>query len=168
LVVGISIACAWSSARASTQRDRCAPFEASVAHGRTSTTLFGLASCRERNAQLATAFDLYSEVVEGLHDATDRASVELRERAQGRMTALATRISWLVVDVPERSRIEGLVVTTENERLESGAWNEMLPVDAGTYRISAYAPGRRAWSTIVTIQRDADRQYVHVPLLARR
>jgi hypothetical protein len=45
-------------------------------------------------------------------------------------------------------------------------YNQSLPIDGGTYKIVAQAPGHDEWSTTITIKRESDAQTVDVPALA--
>jgi hypothetical protein len=45
-------------------------------------------------------------------------------------------------------------------------WNRVLPVDGGTYTITAHAPGSSAWSTQVTVGAEGDTKTVEIPDLS--
>ena len=87
----------------------------------------------------------------------------MHERARERATALEPRLSYLIINVPDASRIEGLVVARNGSAVDPASWNRALPVDGGTYVVSGKAPGHEAWSTTVVVTGESDRKSVDVP-----
>jgi hypothetical protein len=49
------------------------------------------------------------------------------------------------------------------DRIDSAMWNRALPIDGGTYTISAKAPGSSTWSTQVTVATEGDTKTVDIP-----
>jgi len=49
------------------------------------------------------------------------------------------------------------------ERVEPALWHRALPIDGGTYTITARAPGANPWLTRVTITDEGDIKTVQVP-----
>jgi len=47
------------------------------------------------------------------------------------------------------------------------SWNRTLPIDGGSYTITARAPGRSDWSTLVTIGSTLESKTVEIPVLER-
>lgn len=148
--------------------EACAAFEASQTLKPAPTTLVSLADCREKNGQLASAYEVYQRVERELRDRSDEASVEMRGLAKLRAVKLEPRLSRLTVNVPVAAQVGGLEVLRGNDRIESAAWNQPQAVDGGTLRVSARAPDRREWSTTVTIKPEGDVQVVDVPALGER
>jgi hypothetical protein len=70
-----------------------------------------------------------------------------------------------VIEVP--SGVAGLVVHRDGEVVDQAVWNTAMPVDPGTYTITAEAPGFVAWSALITVGAGATRQAVTVPALER-
>src|SRR5262249_38364237 len=62
-------------------------------------------------------------------------------------------------------QITGLEVLRDSEPVNPASWNHALPIDGGTYTITARAPGRTPWSTAKTIKVDSDAQVVEIPRL---
>jgi hypothetical protein len=58
-----------------------------------------------------------------------------------------------------------LEIIRDNDHVDAGMWNTALPIDGGTLRISARAPGHREWATTVVVQAEHDDQVVEVPTL---
>jgi hypothetical protein len=145
--------------------EACTSFEASQKLEASTATLVNLADCRERNSQLATAWGLYLQAERELRAVTDANGVKLRELVKTRAAALEPRLSKLTINVPPTSQIPQLEIIRDNDRVEPGAWNQPLPVDGATLKISARAPERREWSTTVTIGVERDAQVVDIPAL---
>jgi hypothetical protein len=146
--------------------EACAAFEQSQKLEAAITTLLNLASCREKNGQLATAWGLFLEAERLTHTAADAPTQQLHGVAQDRAAKLEPRVSKLTIGVA--SHIDGLVIARGSEKLASITWNQALPIDGGTYTITARAPGYAPWSTQVTIGVESDTQTVDVPPLAAR
>lgn len=141
--------------------EACDKLEASQRLEPSVGTLLNLADCREKNGQLATAWAEFLKAEASARRAgkPDKRADEAKRRAK----ALEPRLSYLTISVPENSKIEGLTVTRNGTPIDPALWNTGVPVDAGTYEISASAPGHEAWSTKVTIAGEAIKQSVEVP-----
>ena len=143
--------------------EACGAFEASQALEPMVTTLINLAACREKNHQLATAWGLYLEVVRQLRAHPDPANQRLAKVASERAARLEPRLSHLTI---EATAIAGLEITRSGDKVEPGAWNQALPIDGGTYDLTARAPGRVAWSAQITIAAEGETRAVVIPALA--
>ena len=139
----------------------CAALEGSERLEPHLATLMNLADCRERNGELATAWGLFLQVASKTrHDAAYAAMGDLaRERA----ARLEPRLSHLIINVPDESRIEGLVVMRNGLAMDPATWNRAMAVDGGRYTIVGKAPDHEPWSTEVNIAIERDRQSVDVP-----
>lgn len=127
------------------------------------TTLINLAACREKNNQLATAWGLFLEAERQTRAGTDDASRQLHDVAQNRAEAIEPRVSKLSINVPDHSRIDGLEIRRGSDLVQTPMWNRALPIDGGTYKISARAPGTTTWSAEVTIAPEGDTKTVDLP-----
>ena len=145
--------------------EACAAFDASQKLEPATSTLVNLADCREKNQQYATAWGLYLQAERELRALTDDSSIELRALVKTRAGKLEPRLSTLAIRVPSASLVSALEIIRDNDRVEPGAWNQALPVDGGTYKISARAPDRREWTTTVIVRPEHDVQSVDVPAL---
>jgi len=143
----------------------CASLEASQKLEPSTATLVNLADCREKNQQYATAWGLYLQAERELRGVTDVNGSKVRELVKTRAATLEPRLSKLTIKVPGASHISQLEILRDNDRVELGAWNQALPVDGGTFKISARAPDRREWSTTVTLAPEGDAQDVAIPAL---
>jgi serine/threonine-protein kinase len=143
--------------------DACVAFEQSQKLQPAVTTLLNLAGCREKLGQLATAWGLFLDAARDTRSATDAAGQQLHGVAQAHADKLEPRVSRLTINVPQQSQVDGLEILRGQERIEPALWNRALPIDGGTYTITARAPGTNAWSTRVTVVAEGDTQTVQVP-----
>lgn len=143
--------------------EACAAFQKSQQLDPAITTLLNLAGCREKNGELATAWGLFLDAERKTRTATDATTVKFHAVAKQRAAALEPRISKLTISVPQKSTAEGLEIMRGSERVDSVMWNRALPIDGGTYTITARAPGANAWSTQVTIGAERDTKTVDIP-----
>ena len=107
-------------------------------------TQFNLADCNEHIGKITSAWAGFLEVAAGSKAANqlDREKVA-RKRAQ----ALETRLPKLVVEVVGAPA--GLEVKRDGIVIGSAAWGSPIPVDPGTHKLSATAPGKGTWETTI-------------------
>jgi hypothetical protein len=146
--------------------EACDAFESSQKLEASPSTLLNLGNCRERNGQLATAWGLFVEVERQLREATDPRSQGFLKVAAERAARLEPRLSRLSIRVAVDRRPAGLEVRRDSTAVDPGAWDRPLPIDGGTYSITARAPGHAPWSASITIAPEGDRRTVEVPALA--
>ena len=145
--------------------EACAAFDASQKLDPVITTLLNQAACREKNGQLATAWGEFLEAERQTRTAADDATRQLHQVAASHAAKLEPRLSTLTITVPAESRASGLQILRGGEPVDPGAWSKALPVDGGTYKITASAPGNADWSTLVTIGNEHDAKAIEVPRL---
>lgn len=143
--------------------EACAAFEQSQKLEPKVTTLIALAACRERLGQLATALELLHEAEQQTRSASDDTSVQLHDIALDRVRKLAPRVPTLTISIPDQRKIDGLEILRDKEVVAAASWNRALPIDGGTFTITARAPGRSEWSTRVTLGISMDSRTVEVP-----
>lgn len=144
--------------------EACTSFQESQKLEPTLSTLLNLAACREKNGQLATAWGLFLDAERQTRSATS-ADRQLHDTAAKRAASLEARVSKLEIDVPDASKVDGLEIKRDDERVGSAMWNRALPIDGGTYTISASAPGSQTWSTQITIANEHDSKRIEIPKL---
>lgn len=137
----------------------CVAYEASQKLDPTVSTLLNLAACRERNHQLATAWGYF---VQAKRLASERGDAKLQAVASRHADRLRTRVSYLTVVVPESQRVPRLVVSRGAESLDPSTWGFALPLDGGTYALSAAANGRVVWSASITLAPSLDAKVIEV------
>jgi len=143
--------------------EACAAFESSQKLDPAITTLLNLADCREQNHQLATAWGTF---VDANRMARDKSNDKLAKVANNHAKKLEPRLSKLTISVPADHQVAGLEVLRGSDPVNPASWNHALPIDGGTYTITARAPGRAPWSATRTIKVEADAQTVEIPKLA--
>jgi hypothetical protein len=142
--------------------EACTAFESSHKLDPAVTTLLNLAECREKNHQLATAWGAF---VDANRMARASKNARLSRVASKYARKLEPRLSRLTINVPADHRVAGLEIRRGDELVDPAGWNHALPIDGGTYTISARAPGHAPWSVTRTIKNDRDLQTIEVPRL---
>jgi hypothetical protein len=137
----------------------CSSFEASNRLEPRAGTFIHIGLCKEKLGKLASALAAYRGALARVKDPRKKAI------ATERAAALEPRVSSLTVSVPAESRIAGLVIARDGAPIEAAQLERALPVDGGSYRISASAPGFEPWSTSVGVAAERDRASVMVPRL---
>jgi hypothetical protein len=141
----------------------CTKFEASEAWENGLGTLLHLGDCYERAGRSASAWHTFLEA-EAVAQA--KKDSEREEIAAQRVAALEPKLARVVFVVPPTSRVPGLTVQLGDNAIPAASWGMIIPVDAGTQRISATAKGHRAWVTTLDVSRSEPREYrVTVPTL---
>ena len=123
-------------------------------------TQFNLADCWEHIGKTASARALFLGAAASAKAAgqADREQV-LRDRA----AALEPRLLRLVIEVS--STDPKLTVKRNDLPLEADVLGKAQPVDAGTYKISARAPGKKTWEKTIEIGGSTPLTTVEVPAL---
>lgn len=141
--------------------EACTAFEGSYRKDPLVSTLLNLADCREKNHQLASAWGHFLDAERMTRN--DAAQAMLNQTAHNRAAKLESRISYLIINVPDESRVDGLVITRNGAEVDPAEWNRKSPVDGGSYTIEAKSPGHEPWSTTIRVGDELDRQSVDVP-----
>lgn len=141
--------------------EACAAFEASYNLDAAITTRINLADCREKNGQIATAWGLFLDTERETRG--DAKLKGLNTTAKDRAAKLEPRLSYLIINVPDDSRVDGLAINRDGVPVDPLTWNRALPVDGGSYTVEGKAPGHEPWSTTVQVQAEHDKQSVDVP-----
>jgi hypothetical protein len=126
-------------------------------------TLLNLGNCYEQNHQPASAWATFKEAASMAHQ---QGRADWETLARTRAAALESKLSKLVVVVPQGAMATGLVVKRDGVVLAAGAWGTPLPLDPRAHTLEATAPGKLPWSTTVTLGPDAATETVTVPVLA--
>jgi hypothetical protein len=145
--------------------EACAAFAQSHKLDPATTTLLNHGACREKLGQIATAWSLFLEAERATRSATDPRGIQFHATALDRATKLERRVSKLTITVAAESRIDRLEILRGDAPVDPGVWDRALPIDGGTYKITARAPGALPWTTEVTIAPEADARTVAIPRL---
>jgi serine/threonine-protein kinase len=124
-------------------------------------TLLYLADCYEGMGRVASAWATFREAT----SQAKAAGQGERERvARARAAKLEARLHKLTIAVGAPD-VPGLEVKRNDVAVKKEVWGSGLPVDPGTYRITASAPGKKAWTGSVTVPEGAGAQTLTVPPL---
>jgi hypothetical protein len=126
-------------------------------------TLLNLARCYEKLGRTATAWGTYREAIA----AAKRAGQTEREKSARRAAdALEPTLPRLTIDVSPPTDDSKPEVTRDGVAILPELWGAAVPVDPGEHTVSAAAPGRKPWSTKVTVDARTSKNIV-VPALER-
>ena len=126
-------------------------------------TLIALALCHEEAGRLASAWTEFTDVIAEAHRA---GRTDWEALAREHVASLEPRLSRLTIVVPDQAA--GMTVKRDSAQAVAATWGVAIPVDPGPHVIVVEAPGKRSWSTSVTIGSQADSQTVTVPALQGR
>lgn len=141
--------------------EACTAFEGSYRKDEAVTTLLNLADCREKNGQYASAWGHFIEAERKTRG--NSAEAGFNSTAKDRASKLEGRLSYLIINVPDEARVDGLEITRNGQPVDKAEWNRDIPVDGGTWKVEGKAPAFEAWSTSVTVGKEKDKQSVNVP-----
>jgi hypothetical protein len=141
--------------------EACAAFEGSERVEHSVATLLSLADCREKNQQYASAWALFLQA--DSQTRSDPTKAALNTTAKTRALGLEPRLSYLTINVPDDSRVAGLVVLRDGAAVDPAEWNHSIPADGGHHVVAGKAPGHESWSTTVELAAQNDKQAVEVP-----
>jgi serine/threonine-protein kinase len=141
----------------------CAKIEASERLESSVGTLLNLGDCREKLGKVAGAWAAFKKAeAQAKHAGNDdKRENEARRRA----LALEPKLPSLTIELA--TPIAGLVLRRDGEVIDPALIGTAIPLDPGTYTITAEAPGRAPWRTDLVIQYKSKRR-LQVPALAAR
>lgn len=141
--------------------EACVKLGESQAQDPSSGTLINLALCHERQGKLATAWAEYTSAARlaAAQGKPDRAEVATRKGIE-----LEPRLPRLTVmaEVP----VPNMKIVRGTDSLGAGALGTAVPVDPGSYVITALAPGYRSFTTSLELS-EGESKTVEVPPLTR-
>lgn len=143
----------------------CPLFAESYRLDRAGGTMQNLAVCYEELGLWASAHARFVDlraISSGEKPRQDRIKL-----AQEHIEKLGPRLSRIVVEVPPDSALPTLVVAIDDTQYAAITWTEGVVIDPGKHVVSATAPGKQVWKTVVEIggQPVAQRVKVTVPRL---
>lgn len=143
--------------------EACAKFSDSLRIDPSTGTLLNLASCREKQGKLATAWALYSKAS---NQARLAGHGDRQAYAQQKVAELEPKLSRLTINLDKSEDRTGVHVTLDGEPVSDAAIGFPFPVDAGKHVIVAKQPGRVDWQAEVTVGGNGAKESITVPLLA--
>jgi hypothetical protein len=143
--------------------EACDKFQASQELDPTLGTMLYLADCYDRAGRSASAWALFQTASQKarLAEQPDRERI-----AKQRADDLEARLSLLEVRVDAKRQIPGLEVSVGGTAVSAASFNTELPFDPGPTRVEARAPGRKPWSTTVTLAAGPATQAIEIPELS--
>jgi tetratricopeptide (TPR) repeat protein len=127
--------------------EACVKLGESYAQEASSGTLLNLALCHEKQGKIATAWAEYRSAA---RLARGQGRADRAEAAEERAALLDSRLPSLSFSVVKP--VPGLTIAIDEQALGQGATGVKVPVDPGTRRVRAEAPGHRAWTTTVEVE----------------
>ena len=106
-------------------------------------TLLNLATCYEKNGQLASAWVTYTLAATAAQKANQTDRVKL---ARGKATELESKLPTLTIAVPREADLPDLQVRRDGEDVGRAEWGTPIPVDPGVHVVEASASGHRKWT----------------------
>ena len=142
--------------------EACEKFQGSHELDPSVGALLNLADCREQNGQIASAWAGYREAASL---ARQRNDTRREHTAMNNAKKLESRLSYLVIEVPDEARVNGMILMRNGEPVMSALWDEKVPVDPGKYVIRVEAPGYRPAEVEVDVEPRGGEARAPVPAL---
>jgi hypothetical protein len=139
----------------------CEKFEGSQKLDAGLGTLLFLADCYEKAGRLASAWATFREAESIAAGRGDQARGQI---AKGRYAAIEPRLSKLWIKVADGND-PATQVKRDGEAIPKESWGVALPTDAGDHVIDASLPGRKTWTSKVTVTGEGTNVSVDVPVL---
>lgn len=137
----------------------CLKLAESQAQDPSSGTLLNLGLCHEMQHKIATAWSNY---VAAAQLARDQGRAERADVAEKKAAELEPRLPYLTVTVAVA--VAGLQIMRGAEIVGPGLLGSAVPVDPGSYVVTASAAGHRPWKTTIDVG-EAESKTVEVPEL---
>lgn len=126
-------------------------------------TMLWLADCYDKNGQAASAWAQFREAEALAVRLKDPRAKLAREEA----IRLEPKLSRLMIDVPASSDSESVEVRRDGVVIGRALWGVPVPTDAGRHRITATAPGKQKWESVIIVPTKGGASVtVRVPSLA--
>jgi hypothetical protein len=126
-------------------------------------TLLNLATCYERNGQLASAWVTYKEAATAAQNTEQPERVQLARR---KAAELEPKLPTLTIVVSAAADRADLQIRRDGEVVGRPGWGVPIPVDPGMHAVDAMAPGRKAWQGQADVEGVAAQASIEVPPLA--
>jgi serine/threonine-protein kinase len=125
-------------------------------------TMLNLATCYEKNGQLASAWVTFKGAATAAQNANEPDRAKL---ARARVADLEPKLATLTIAVAPAADVPGLVVKRDGETVGRAGWGVPIPVDPGAHSVEASAPGRRPWQSQAVVEGPAAKASIDVPTL---
>ena len=122
--------------------------------------VFNLAVCFEEIGRSASAWGLYREAASLAAAAGQAERASAAKQKANALEPSLTRLEIVVVDPPM-----GMTIEVNGNPVGEPLWNTATPVDPGSFRVDAAAPGHQPWRTDVNAKLPGETVRVSVPPL---
>ena len=126
-------------------------------------TLLNLATCYEKNGQLASAWTTYQDAASAAQKAGEGDRVKA---ARAKVAALEPALPTLTITVPAAADRPDLEVRRDGALVGRAAWGAPIPVDPGPHPLDASAPGKAPWHGQAMVGGAGAKVSIEVPPLA--
>ncbi len=126
-------------------------------------TLLNLATCYEKNGQLASAWTTYQDAASAAQKAGEGDRVKA---ARAKVAALEPTLPTLTIVVPAAADRADLEVRRDGALVGRAAWGAPIPVDPGPHPLDASAPGKPPWHGQALVGGAGAKVSIEVPPLA--
>lgn len=147
-------------AMAAGQLDKaCEAFAASNRLEARAGTLINLGLCEEKRERFASAWIAFREALTRVKDPVKK------QVATEHAGAVEAKLSYLTIELPDASKVDGLAVTRDGQALDAALFGRAIPIDGGKHTVVARAPGKKPWTGDVMIAKTRDKSTVLIPAL---
>lgn len=142
--------------------EACAAYARAQAFDPLSATLLALALCHEKQGKLATSYGELGEAAAGFGKEGNK---ERETFARGRAKDLEPKLSYLVLEGSENTKIE--TFTVDGLPVPKAAWSKPLPLDTGEHSLSFAQTGSEPSQAHVQIPAGAVKVPYRLPVLGK-
>jgi len=122
-------------------------------------TLLNLAECQAQMGRTASA---WANFLEAAYQAKAVGQTKRENTARARASLLEGRLSRLTILAADGSKVE---IKRDGAAVATSLLGTAVPVDPGEHTVSASAPGKSPWKTVINVGAAADQVAVSVPAL---
>jgi hypothetical protein len=125
-------------------------------------TLLNLATCYEKNGQIASAWVTFKEAATAARKADQP---ERARMAHDKVAELEPNLPTLTIVVPPVADRPDLQIRRDGEIVGRPEWGTPIPVDPGTHSVEASGPGLKTWQGSAAVAGPSVKASVEVPVL---
>ena len=126
-------------------------------------TLLNLATCYEKNGQIASAWTTYQDAASAAQRAGEAERVKA---ARAKVAALEPTLPTLTIVVPAAADRPDLEIRRDGALVGRAAWGAPIPVDPGPHPLDASAPGKTPWHGQAQVGGAGAKVSIEIPPLA--
>jgi hypothetical protein len=126
-------------------------------------TLLNLATCYEKNGQIASAWTTYQDAASAAQRAGEAERVKA---ARAKVAALEPTLPTLTIVVPATADRPDLEIRRDGALVGRAAWGAPIPVDPGPHPLDASAPGKTPWHGQAQVGGAGAKVSIEIPPLA--